>query len=133
MTVLVADVMCRKVEFIDADANVLEAIENVVLKKIGALIVREDGKAVGVVTLRDIVLRCLAEGLDPRVVKVSEIASKPVIAVNGDTSIDEVVKLLKEHKITRVFVQENGTIVGYVSLAELLPVYLRKYMGLQRL
>ena len=123
--------MCKRVEFIDADANVLEAIENVVLKKISALVVKKDGKAVGVVTLRDIVLRCLSEGLDPRKVKVSEIASKPIIAVSGDAPIDEVVRLLKEHKITRVFVQENGTILGYVSLVELLPVYLRKYMGLQ--
>jgi len=108
MTVLVADVMCKRVEFIDSDANILEAIESIVLKKISALVVRENNKAVGVVTLRDIVLRCLANGLDPKVMKVSEIASSPVITVECNTTIDEVVKLLKEHRITRVFVQEKS-------------------------
>ena len=41
MTVLVADVMCKRVEFIDSDANILEAIESIVLKKICALVVKE--------------------------------------------------------------------------------------------
>ena len=40
--------------------------------------------------------------------KVSEIASSPVITVECNTTIDEVVKLLKEHRITRVFVQEKS-------------------------
>ena len=131
MTVLVTDIMCRRVDFIDSDANVLEAIEKVVFKRISALVVKEDGKPVGVVTLRDIVLRCLAKGLDPGEVKVAEIASKPIIAVDSDTPIEEVPKMLEDYKITRVFVQENGTIVGYVSLIELLPVYLKKSIGIE--
>ena len=132
MTKFVADAMCRRVEFIDSDASVLEAIEKVVLKQIGALVIMENGKPSGVVTLRDIVLRCLAKGLDPRDVKVSEIASKPLITVKEYTPIDEVPRLLEKHKITRVFVEENGSIVGYVSLLELLPVYLRDIIGLRR-
>ncbi len=132
MTKFVADAMCGRVEFIDSNASVLEAIEKVVFKQIGALVVKENGKPSGVVTLRDIVLRCLAKGSDPRDVKVSEIASKPLITVKEYTPIDEVPILLEKHKITRVFVEENGNIIGYVSLLELLPVYLRDIIGIRR-
>ncbi len=123
------DVMCDRVEFIDANSSVLEAIETLIFKKVGAIVVKENGKPVGVVTVRDVVLRCLAKGLDPRDTKVGDVASKPIIAVSGDTPIEEVSKTLEEKNVGRVFVKENGSVIGYVSPIELMLAYLKKYMG----
>ncbi len=89
--------MCKRIEFIDSDATVLKAIEKVVLKQIGALVVMEDGEPSGVVTLRDVVLRCLANGLDPRVTRALEISSKPLITVKEYTPIDEVLRMLERY------------------------------------
>jgi len=89
-------------------------------KKIGSVILAEEGKPVGIVTERDLVHRVMAEEKDPYLCYAHEIASKPVIAVSIHADVDMVVDLMKEYKIRRiVIIDEADKIVGIVTTDDL--------------
>ncbi len=85
---------------------------------IGAVPVFEDGKAVGFVTDRDIVISCVAEGhsLDE---PISNSMIEDVICIEKDKDILEASQLMKKNKVSRLLVVENDKPVGMVSLRDL--------------
>jgi CBS domain-containing protein len=83
-----------------------------------------DGKRtmrpVGVVTDRDIVVRCVAEGSNPLDMEAGDVMSSPVVTVGPDTSVEDVGDLMEEHQLRRVpVVDEAGTICGIVAQADI--------------
>lgn len=123
---IVEEVMNKKLEFIEPDATVLDVIERLVDKRIRSLIVKpvREGDVHGVVTIRDIVFRCLSEGKDPQNVRVKDITSKPMIYVKKGMRIEDVVNFMKKLDIARVFVEEKGEIIGIVALMDIVATYL---------
>lgn len=112
------DVMNRKVESISPNASVLDAIEALVDKRIRSLVVETEGESeseYGVVTFRDIILRCLSEGIDPKELNVKEIATRPLVCVTRDMPVGDIVKVMKENNLSRVFVKEKDKIVGVIA------------------
>jgi CBS domain-containing protein len=74
----------------------------------------------GVVTDRDIVLRCVAEGMDIEDTSIGEIVSSDIQAVSPDTNLDEAASIMEENKIRRLpVVDEDGMLVGVVSLGDI--------------
>jgi len=120
----VEELMDKRIEFVDPDLSVLEVIEKIVNKRISFVVVKPRDKEYGVITLRDIVYRCLAKGMDPERVKAYEIASKPLITVEAGTNLIEVISLMEKSKISNVFVREGEKVVGVVSLMDVLTGYL---------
>ncbi len=120
----VEEVMNRRVEFVEPDVPVLEVIEKIVNKRIRLVVVKHKDGSHGVITIRDIVYRCLAKDLDPEHIKAHEIASKPLIAVEKGTSLKDIIALMERLKVSNVFVKEGEKIIGYVSLIELIGGYL---------
>jgi CBS domain-containing protein len=84
----------------------------------GAIPVVNDREPVGVVTDRDIAIRCVAEGRDPQRTTAGDIMSSPVISVNPDDDAHDAVRTMENRQIRRIVVQENGTIVGIVAQAD---------------
>jgi CBS domain-containing protein len=123
----VEEFMTPRVESIDADRSVYDAIERMVNKRLRSLLVtpwnknRED---FGVITARDIVFRVLSKGLDPAKVKVSDISSKPLACVDKDVDLVDVATIMQKHNIARVFVCDEKRIVGLVSLFDVLSAAL---------
>jgi CBS domain-containing protein len=83
-----------------------------------------DGKRtlrpVGVVTDRDIVVRCVAEGQNPLEFEAGDIMSSPVVTVTPDMTVKEVGDIMEEHQLRRVpVVDEAGTISGIVAQADI--------------
>jgi CBS domain-containing protein len=70
-------------------------------------------------TDRDVVVRAVAEGRDPKSIKVGEIVSEDVATVTPDEPVDKVVSLMREKAIRRVPVVDGGRPVGVVSLGDL--------------
>jgi CBS domain-containing protein len=70
-------------------------------------------------TDRDVVVRAVAEGRDPKSIKVGEIVSEDVATVTPDEPVDKVVSLMREKAIRRVPVVDGGRPVGIVSLGDL--------------
>ncbi len=76
-------------------------------------------KIIGMVTDRDIVVRCIAEGKNPLDARVSDAMSKSVRKVRDDATIDEVIGMMKSSEIRRVpVVDRNDEIVGIVSMKD---------------
>jgi CBS domain-containing protein len=86
---------------------------------IGALPIVEDGRLVGIVTDRDLVLRVLAERKDPRSVKVIDVATtRRIETVTPDTQLADARALMAERRIRRLPVVKDGELVGIVSLGD---------------
>ncbi|MEM0203791.1 MAG: CBS domain-containing protein [Archaeoglobaceae archaeon] len=122
----VEDVMNKRVEFVEANATVLDVIERLVNRRIRSVVVKpkDEKDTYGVITVRDVVFKCLAKNLDPQKVKACEIASKPLITVEKSMSIEHVLSLMGRFNIARVFVKEGEKIVGVVALMDIMSAYL---------
>lgn len=122
----VEEIMVKKIEFIEADAMVYDAIEKMIDKRLRSLVVKpkDEKDAYGVVTARDIVFKVLAGNLDPGKVKISEIAAKPVVCVNKAMDLGHITSLMKNFNIARVFVCDGLELIGIISLLDVLSASL---------
>jgi CBS domain-containing protein len=83
------------------------------------LLVEKNGIPVGVVTDRDILKRVIAKGNDIKRVKLEEIMTSPIITVSPTDTMDRAMKIMVEKQIRRIYVAENGKIVGRITQTSL--------------
>jgi len=123
----IGEIMTDKVEYIDHDANIYEAIERMIDKRIRSLVVRpKDEKDVyGVITVRDIVFKVIKKNLELDKVKVEDVASKPLVCIDEEVEIEHVVKLMEKFNIARIFVTRGRKVIGVVALLDVIVGYLR--------
>jgi CBS domain-containing protein len=86
---------------------------------IGDVVVLENGQIRGILTDRDIVVRALAEGLDPSRTTVGEVCSRELTTLSPADSIAEAASIMRDKAIRRLPVVEDGRPVGIVSLGDL--------------
>jgi CBS domain-containing protein len=87
---------------------------------IGALpVCSEDGRLKGIVTDRDIVLRCVAAETDPENTPIREIMSRNVVTVTPDDDVREAARLMASEQIRRLPVTQDGKVVGMLSLGDI--------------
>jgi CBS domain-containing protein len=124
----VVEIMTKKLETIEADAPVYDAIEKMIDRRIRSLLVKpKDDKDVhGVITVRDVVTKALAKNLDLNKTKVSEITSKPLVCVDKSMDIEYTINLMSKFNITRVFVNDGKEIIGIISLLDVMSAELIK-------
>ena len=115
----IRDVMTTGVRTVGADASVLEAARVMRESDIGDVVVIDNGRLCGILTDRDVVVRGIAEGRDPAQTRVSDIASRELITVAPDHSLGQAVRLMRERAIRRLPVEDNGKIVGMLSIGDL--------------
>src|SRR5688500_5240461 len=116
----ISEMMTRNVFTVSPDDRLIEAAGLMRLHDVGVLpVVGENNKVVGMVTDRDIVLRGVADGVDPHTMKVSEAMSVGSITVSQDQTVDEAAELMQRYQIRRLPVLDAaGTVVGIVSLGD---------------
>jgi CBS domain-containing protein len=86
---------------------------------VGALpICGDDDRLHGIITDRDIVLKCIAEGKDPSVVTAEALGQGKPMCVDADADIADVLKLMEQHRIRRVPVISELRLVGMISEAD---------------
>jgi CBS domain-containing protein len=89
-------------------------------KQVGSLpICGTDNRLKGIITDRDIVLKCVAAGKDPSRITAAEMAQGKPVFVEASASEDEVLSLMEKNKIRRVPVVENHKVVGMISEADI--------------
>ena len=113
------DVMTRQVEGVRSDDSIQQAAAKMEELNVGALPVIAADEVVGMITDRDIVIRSVAQGLDPEKHKVMETATEGVVSCNEEDDVSIVVKLMEDNQIRRVLVKDNGKVTGIISLGDL--------------
>ncbi len=118
------DLMIPNPVQIKHDATVYEAAKLMESKNIASLIVvDDDGRVLGIVTAKDIVLRVVAKGLDPREVRMRDIVSSPVTVVEPDAPLKTVVNMMigTGHGHIPV-VDSSGRAIGIVTVDDVLKI-----------
>jgi CBS domain-containing protein len=113
------EIMTKGCECIGENATVREAAEKLADLNVGSMpICGEDDRLKGMLTDRDIVVKCIAKGGDPGSTRVGELASGTPIWIDADASIDDVVRTMSEHQIRRVPVIDDHRLVGIIAQAD---------------
>ena len=115
----VRDIMTRPVITVGADLDILSAARKMGSANVGSLIITAEGKTTGILTERDLVKKVLAEGKDPRAIKVIEIMSSPVVSIEPDASLREAAALMLRSGVKRLPVIANGRLVGIITDTDL--------------
>ena len=85
----------------------------------GAVVVEEGGNVRGILTDRDIVVRAVAEGRDPKTTEIGEISTTEPTTLSPDQSLDDAVDSLRSSHVRRLPVLEGSEVVGIVSIGDL--------------
>ena len=116
----VRELMNRSVVSIAPDESVALAARLLGRHNLGALpVCARDGSLVGIVTDRDIVVRCIAAGEDPLRVPVADIMSPHPVTVAPTATIPTVASAMARSQIRRLPVTQDGQVVGMLSLGDL--------------
>ena len=101
------------------DTTVLEALEEMAERDVGALVVLDDdGEVAGLISERDYARKVILRGKVSRDTRVREIMTTEVICVGSRQSVDACMKLMTEHRIRHIPVVENGQLAGLVSIGD---------------
>lgn len=115
----VREVMTSDPCTLSAESTLLEAAKEMREGDIGSVIVMDDGSICGIVTDRDIVVRAIAQGMDPAETPLGDICSRELVTLSPDQQVDDAVHLMRENGVRRLPVEEGGRPVGIVSLGDL--------------
>ena len=119
MSQTLRDLMTPDPVVLESTATVEQAAQCMRDEDVGDVLVHEDGELCGIVTDRDLVVRCVAEQDDPSVTTIGDLCSAELITVEVDASVEEAVLLMTRHSVRRVPVLEAGVVLGIVSLGDL--------------
>jgi CBS domain-containing protein len=116
----VREIMSTHVQRISSSAMVSEAAEKMRIFDIGALPVLEDNKIVGMLTDRDIVIRAVAAGLDPKMTVIKDVFTPNILSCSQEDEIETAAKIMEDNQIRRLVVLgDDNTVVGMLSLGDL--------------
>lgn len=114
------DVMTAGAECVQEDQSILGAAKQLAERGVGAMpICGNDNRLKGVLTDRDIVVKVVAEGKDPSIVRVGDLAQGKPVTIGADDDVEEALRTMAEHKVRRLPVIDGHDLVGMVSQADL--------------
>jgi CBS domain-containing protein len=105
-------------ETVDPGKPAAEAAKLMERADAGMIPVVDDGRLLGTLTDRDIALRVVAAGKNPRTTTAGEIASRDVATVEPGQELDDALMLMAKHQVRRLPVVENGMLVGVLAQAD---------------
>ncbi|MCB2292883.1 CBS domain-containing protein [Clostridium algoriphilum] len=116
----VSEIMTKDVISLSVEDTAERAAELMKEYNIGSIPVNaEDRGVVGIVTDRDIILRCVAEGKDIKLQKVRSIMTSNPVLGDEDINVNEAARIMSERQIRRLPITSNNHLVGIVSLGDL--------------
>ena len=109
----------QTVHTMEPTASAYEAAKFMVDKNIGALVVIERGKVVGIVSERDCARKLVAMGRSPQDTLLRDIMSSPVMYVRPDRTREECMALMTENRLRHLPVMDGDQLIGLVSIGDL--------------
>lgn len=105
---------------IGGDATVFEAAQRMNERHIGALVVIDGDRAVGIFTERDILNRIVAAGLEPKATLVRDVMTSPMACGRRDSKLAECRSVMASKRIRHLPIVEDGKLYGMISAGDLL-------------
>jgi CBS domain-containing protein len=103
---------------ISPDATVYDALKLMAEKEIGALVVLEDGKMVGILSERDYARKIILKGKASKDTTVREIMTTEVIHISSDAKVGKCLSLMGKHNFRHIPVLEEERLVGILSIED---------------
>jgi len=118
----VARLLDRKghgVSLIGPDGSVFDAIREMSIKDIGALVVVDDGKPIGMFTERDYARNVFLKGKSSPETPVRDVMATPVLFARPEQTIDECMSVMTRKRVRHLPVLDDGVLIGMVSIGDL--------------
>ena len=105
---------------VPADASVLAAVQLMNDRRIGALLVTENGQYVGIFTERDVLTRIVARQVEPDLTRVGEVMTRDLLCTDLFADLDEVGKIMQTRRLRHLPVKDvEDQVVGMISIGDL--------------
>ena len=117
------------IHFVGPNALVIECVKTMSGKKIGAMLVMEEDRLLGIFTERDALNKVLAAGLDPRSTKVSEVMTRNPQCVPPTTTVGAAMKIVTTRRFRHLPVVQDGKVLGVLSSGDLTHWMVKDQMG----
>ena len=119
-TRMIKDIMSKNVEVVAPETLLFEVAKKMQNRDCGCVLVAKDDRIVGVITDRDIALRCVAESHHPAETTAAQIMTSDILYCRDTDKADDVTKNMGENKVRRLAVLDsNKRLVGIVTLGDL--------------
>ena len=116
----IKEIMSQNVEVIHPNSMLQEAASKMKTLDVGSLPVCDNRKLLGILTDRDITVRAVAEGRDPKSTMVSESMTSDIIYCFDDQDVKEAAKMMERHQVRRLpILDRSQQLVGIVSLGDI--------------
>ncbi|HSR97082.1 MAG TPA: CBS domain-containing protein [Kofleriaceae bacterium] len=118
----IANVLAHKgndVVTVAPETTVLIAVKQMNDRKIGALLVLERGLPVGIFTERDVLVRVVVAGLDPKTTPVGEVMTRSPVAVCSGATVGEAMKVITERRCRHLPIVDDNRLLGLISIGDL--------------
>jgi CBS domain-containing protein len=115
----IREVMTADPRSVSSSDTVVDAAREMREGDVGAIIVADEGRVTGILTDRDIVVRVVADGRDPASTTVGDVATMDVITLTVDQTVEDAIRIVREHDVRRIPVVQDGRPAGIVSIGDL--------------
>jgi CBS domain-containing protein len=122
MTNSIRDVIAHKgdaVETVTPETTAFAAVERMNAKRIGAVLVVEDGQTIGIFTERDVLVRVVARGLDPTTTTVRKVMTTEPVTIAPDATIAHAMSVITDSRCRHLPVVDGARLCGLVSIGDL--------------
>ena len=114
----VRELMTKQPTTVEPDTTLGEVAVLMKQEDCGSIPVVEGGRLVGIVTDRDIVVKCIAEGKDPNSLRASDLAQGKPVTIGADDSAEETLRTMAKYQVRRLPVIDGHQLVGIVAQAD---------------
>lgn len=118
----VSEIMTKNVRTCSPHDPLIEAAKIMRDIDCGSVPICEGKKVTGIVTDRDIVIRCVAEGKDAKTAHCHDFTATDVVTCSSNTDVHECAKIMARHQIRRIPIVDNGELVGICAIGDLARV-----------
>jgi CBS domain-containing protein len=117
--ILVKEIMSKDVKVVRPDTSAQEIVATLNKFNIGSVVVVQKEKPVGIITIRDILVRLVEQNLAPRVLTASQMMTSPFTSINVEATVEEAAKLMAKKRVKTLPVMEKEKLVGVLSFADI--------------
>lgn len=112
-----------------SDTSVIDCVRKMTTAKIGAMVVIDDGKLVGIFTERDALNKVLAAGLDPLGTTISQVMTKDPYCVPPTTSVGDAMELVTRRRFRHLPIVKDGKVLAVISSGDLTHWLVKDQLG----